>query len=104
MSESAYKRAWRERGEAEAALRQWRKNQGSPAFYKFTGFLGILAGAVFMIGAIEEASWHSIPIAILGLLFLHLPFTVPAIIRDEAKARDEALATLRRLGIKTPSF
>ena len=96
MTETDYDRAWRERGEAEAALRQWRNNQSSPGMLigiaTFAGFMGLL----MLCLVIRDRQW-------IGLFFvvpfLGLAVLTPWRIRDERRAREEAEVTLKRLGV-----
>lgn len=97
--ETEYQRAWRERGEAEQAFRQWQHSRQSPAFIKGVGVLGAIMGGLLICAAIKNWSAASIPIIFLGLLFASMAFTGPVVIRDQAKRRAEAEATLKRLKV-----
>jgi DMSO reductase anchor subunit len=98
MRETDYQRAWRERGEVEAALRKWNNNQSSPIFLKSVAIVGGLVGAAIVVGFIKEPSWTYVPVLFIAALFLSLLFLTPSMLRDEVKARAEAKETLERLG------
>jgi hypothetical protein len=97
--EYEYDRAWRERGEAERALRLWNRSQQSPRFVKGAGILGGIMGGLMICGAIKEMSWTSIPVILLGMLFASMLWVGPATLRDDERNREEAKATLKRLGV-----
>jgi hypothetical protein len=98
--ETEYDRAWRERGEAEHALRLWQRNQSSPTFTKVMGVIGGVLGGLMICAANKDWNWGFSPIiVILGMLFSMLPFIGPSIIRDEERNRAKAEATLKRLGV-----
>lgn len=97
--ESDYQRAWRERGEVEYALRKWWHNQQSPVFLKVTGVFGGLVGGAMFCAFVSDPAWNYAPILIFAAMYAALPMLTPSILRRQAKARDEAKATLQRLGI-----
>jgi hypothetical protein len=99
MVETEYDRAWRERGEAEAALRKWRQNQQSPTFIKGTAVFGGLVATAIVVGFISDPGWDYSPSLVLALIFATIPLLAPAMLRDQRKARAEAEATLKRLKV-----
>lgn len=97
--ETDYDRAWRERGEAEAALRQWRNNQSSPTMIKTISTFAGLVGATLFCLFVREPSWDLAPALIFATMFYAMPFLSASMLRDEEQQREEARATLSRLGL-----
>lgn len=97
--ETDYQRAWRERGEVEEALRKWRRNRSSPAFTKGVAIMAVLVSGGIIGAFIADPSRSAAPVLFFAALFGALPFLTPSILRDEAKARAEAKATLEKFGL-----
>lgn len=103
MSNRDYNLGWNERGQAEAALKQWYSSQGSPLFTKcfaiFVGIVGMLLIGYGLEAVIDYGQWTGLAVSILGMLFVTALIIAPSVLRDEARKREEAKATLQRLGV-----